>query len=507
MAVMHGQLPQFDGNAEDWEVFTEQLTHYCTANAIEDPAKKRSFLLSACGTGTYKLIKTLFSPAEVTTKSFDDIVKLVQDHFQPKPSVIMRRFRFNTSVRQPAESVTAFVARLRDLATHCEYGDAMKEMIRDRLVCGIRNDGLQRSLLAINNLSFEKALDYALLHEAAERNTKVLNEPSVVQQVSQCSAPFTGTTGTATARAELESACYRCGGQHWAKECRFKDSVCNYCRRKGHIQLACRNRASQWQDKQPTQGSQSGSTNNVAAEPAPTDSTDATPGPEALVIEYPLYVVGTDRVAPYTAAVQINGVDLTMEIDTGAAVSLISESTYTQLWPDGGNPELHQAPISLRTYTGEELALLGKTTITVTQGGKQAELELFVVKGRGPSLLGRDWLSKIRLNWTDVHRMYSPSAHNAPLDSVLDKYNTLSRDELGSIQDVTATRHIDPSVKPRYCRPRSLSHPLRPRVEPALEKLESNGIIEPMQFFECAPEPNPETKKVSVKFAGRRLPP
>ena len=69
MAVLHGQLPQFDRVAEDWEVFTEQLTHYFTANAIEDPAKKRSFLLSTCGTTTYKLIKTLVSPAEVTTKS------------------------------------------------------------------------------------------------------------------------------------------------------------------------------------------------------------------------------------------------------------------------------------------------------------------------------------------------------------------------------------------------------------------------------------------------------
>ena len=246
----------------------------------------------------------------------------------------------------------------------------------------------------------------------------------------------------------------------------------------------------------------------MVAEPAPTDSTDATPGPpEALVIEYPLYVVGTDRVAPYTAAVQINGVDLTMEIDTGAAVSLISESTYTQLRPDGGNPELHQAPIRLRTCTGEELALLGKTAVTVTQSDQQAELELFVVKGRGPSLLGRDWLSKIRLNWTDVHCVYSPSARNAPLHSVLNKYSTLFHDELGFSRGVTATRHIDPDAKPRYCRLRSLPHALRPRVEQALEKPESNGIVKPMQFFEWAPEPNPETKEVSVKFSGRRLPP
>ena len=170
----------------------------------------------------------------------------------------MHHFQFNTSVRQPAESVTAFVARLRDLTTHCEYGDTTKEMIRDRFVCGIRDDRLQRNLLAINNLSFEKALDYALLHEAAERNTKVLNEPLVVQQVSQCSAPSTSTTGTAIATARAESVCYRCGGQHWAKECRFK--VCEQLLQKEGSHTG--NHASQLQG---TRGSHSA--NNVVAEP------------------------------------------------------------------------------------------------------------------------------------------------------------------------------------------------------------------------------------------------
>ena len=57
MATSHGHLPQFDGTADDWEVFTEQLTHYFMANGITEEAKKRSILLSACGTQTFRLIK------------------------------------------------------------------------------------------------------------------------------------------------------------------------------------------------------------------------------------------------------------------------------------------------------------------------------------------------------------------------------------------------------------------------------------------------------------------
>ena len=123
MAASHGHLPQFDGTADDWEVFTEQLTHYFTANGITEEAKKRSILLSACGTQTFRLIKTLLAPTLVTAKTFAEIAKVVQDHVQPKPSVIMRRFRFNTCSRNQGESITTFVARLRELASHCEYGD------------------------------------------------------------------------------------------------------------------------------------------------------------------------------------------------------------------------------------------------------------------------------------------------------------------------------------------------------------------------------------------------
>ena len=74
----HGRLPKFSGGAADWDVFMEQLSFYFAANGVTDEDKHRAILLSVCGTTMYRLLKTLVAP-EVTSKSFSDLVKLVQD--------------------------------------------------------------------------------------------------------------------------------------------------------------------------------------------------------------------------------------------------------------------------------------------------------------------------------------------------------------------------------------------------------------------------------------------
>ena len=98
--------------------------------------KQKAILLSGCGVATYRLIT---APDKPTDKSFADLVKLIGDHYSPIPSVIVERFRFNTRIRQPGESVTTFIAELRHLTRYCEFGESLKDMLRDRLVCGIDN--------------------------------------------------------------------------------------------------------------------------------------------------------------------------------------------------------------------------------------------------------------------------------------------------------------------------------------------------------------------------------
>ena len=136
-----------------------------------------------------------------------------------------------------------------------------------------------------------------------------------------------------------------------------------------------------------------------------------------------------------------------MEIDTGAGISLVSESTYREMWKDSP-PPLECTDIRLKTYTGETLNVLGVATVLVEYQDQQEELKLCVVKGSGPSLLGRDWLRKLTLNWRSLNKISTPTS----LDDVLNQHKSAFREELGMIKGSTAKIHIDPTERPRFCK-------------------------------------------------------
>ena len=97
---------------------------------------------------------------KVDEKSYDELVKVLKLHYNPKPSVIVQGFHCNSQFRAPGESIASYIAALRELALHCKYGDKLTEMLKDCLVCGVIHKGIQRNLLAQENLTYEKA--YAL---------------------------------------------------------------------------------------------------------------------------------------------------------------------------------------------------------------------------------------------------------------------------------------------------------------------------------------------------------
>lgn len=95
------------------------------------------------GPTTYALVKNLVSPAKPGDKSYDNLVKILQDHFNPIRSETVQRSRFNSCFRKQGETVATFVAELQLLTEYCNFGASLDVMIRDRLVCGINNSQVQ----------------------------------------------------------------------------------------------------------------------------------------------------------------------------------------------------------------------------------------------------------------------------------------------------------------------------------------------------------------------------
>ena len=79
---------------------------------------------------------------------------------------------------------------------------------------------------------------------------------------------------------------------------------------------------------------------------------------------YSLYKITSRKCAPIMTMVTANGVELKMEVDTDASVSVISE--YTHKLCNHNIPPLLETTLKLHTYTGETLQIRGAIKVDVT---------------------------------------------------------------------------------------------------------------------------------------------
>ena len=86
----HGSVGEFALGKETWLSYAERLDQYFLTNNLQAHEKKRAILLSVCGASTYQMICNLVSPQKPSEKTFDELVKLVQEHHQPLPPVTVQ---------------------------------------------------------------------------------------------------------------------------------------------------------------------------------------------------------------------------------------------------------------------------------------------------------------------------------------------------------------------------------------------------------------------------------
>ena len=490
-AATHGSMGAFDPQIEDWTCYTERLENYFLANKIAAEAadQRRAILLSVCGPTTYQLIRNLVQPDAPSTKAYDALVKLVKDHLSPKPSAIVARKNFHSRSRRPDETLGSYMAALRKLSEDCGFGDTLNDMLRDRLVCGCNDRRLQCKLLSEDNLDYAKAMKLALAVESAEQGTKQLQgqQPTAPIQVIQRPKPKNRPAPRSTTSDTPLKPCYRCGGNHLQSKCRFKDTTCNFCKKRGHIAKVCYSRLK----KQPT--STRKGTNQVVAEDTQTQPLSDE--------EYGMYHSTSTRQPrkPLQVTIELNNASLTMEVDTGATFSVISEATYNSLWERETAPSLNPTDDPhLKTYTGQAIDVIGQITVTATYSQQEKELKLYVVRGQGPSLLGRDWLHEIKLDWSTMLNIST-----APYQAILDRHSIVFKEEMGCIEGVQAKFSIKPGSTPKFYRARSVPYALKTKVEQELDRLEQQDVLERVEFSNWAAPIVPVVKQDgSVRICG-----
>ena len=240
-------------------------------------------------------------------------------------------------------------------------------MVRDRLVCGVNDNAIQKRLLAEPSLTYQKAVELALSIETAAQSIRELRSKPDTGLSSQSAPQKVHKTCTPNAvpsqgGPKTPPTCYRCGLQgHIITKCRVsQDVVCH--RERGHLQRVCKSR------NKPDQKHQTKTVDIV-----PQDDKEEEGDVETILCH--VKSPGVVNTPPILVSVKLDNCLVNMEVDTGASLTLMSETTFSGLWP---GRSLQPSQVRLQSYLKEPIPVVG---CCCDYNGQTCELPLVIVAG------------------------------------------------------------------------------------------------------------------------------
>ena len=145
--------------SQAWKRWSEEITLYMDLAMVGKDEKTNvnlfHYIIGSKGIEIYETLQFEREPNERTLK---DVIAAFKEHCNPKKNETVERYKFSTRVQEEGESIEKFVTDLKLLATTCNFGMLQDSLVRDRVICRIRNSTLREELLKSADLDLEKCL-------------------------------------------------------------------------------------------------------------------------------------------------------------------------------------------------------------------------------------------------------------------------------------------------------------------------------------------------------------
>ncbi|CAB4038732.1 Transposon Ty3-G Gag-Pol poly, partial [Paramuricea clavata] len=361
---------------------------------------------------------------------YETVVQQFASHFVGRSNVIFERARFNKRVQGEKESVIDFIEVLYELAETCQFGDLKNELIRDRIVVGIRNASLSQKLMQDEKLTLDKAGDGEDGKINRLRKTKGRNKPKSPENSKgeQILKPYQAG----------KSQCYRCGKSpvHKRDACPAINATCLKCKKQGHFAAVCRSKKVR----------------------SVTEETD----PKCSYSED--YFLG--EISDHERRTKVR-----FKIDTGADVTVIPEADYLR----SGLPQLRSTSKTLFGPGQEKLPVKGVVKgVLKTSSLKETLQDIYVIGNLKEPLLGRPAIDALNL----VQKVETIQADESSVieDEVKSTYPNLFKG-LGELDGDFSIKLKPDSTPFALTTPRRVAIPLLNKVKAELERMKNLGVI------------------------------
>ncbi|XP_062521210.1 uncharacterized protein K02A2.6-like [Corticium candelabrum] len=465
----------FDSTSELWRDYWSRFQTFTEANSLPEEKLALVFLTNQ-SSDVFKLIDNYASqltpPTSANKLSMNQIQEFMSQHFDPKRFVVRERFRFWSEIkRKPGETPHELAARVRQMATTCDFPsikDPLDEAMRSCFLCAINNEAVLKAAFKTKeeDLTFQNVVQIATEVEEAAKTAKaqVYAKPDNVPVHKITSKSRLSTPKPHSKQALSTSTdhkpCASCGKKdHPRDKCRHRDAECHFCKKKGHIEAACRS-------KQTKKVRCITSVNTVRSQDIP-----------QLQIQ-----------------ISQNGKQHSYLVDTGARMNFISLAR----WKAIGKPPIQPTTEEYRSASGHNIPILGTTCVEsslLTGEDKEVlkkQLEFTVTK-LNLNLIGLQTLLDCDISILDS--LICETAQNTSVCTVSDhtslqkacqqltqEFPDLWKNELGCLKDFQLEVKFKSDAKPVFCKPRTVPFALLDDLSLAYNKGIDRGLWKRVQF-------------------------
>ena len=223
-----------------WKRWKEELKFYMElAMSNKEESVKVKMFQYHIGTKGREVYKAL---GQTNQSKLDKVLQAFDAHCDPKKNETVERYRFFTRNQESGESIDKYLTELKVLAESCNFGSLRDSLLRDRIVCGVRDSSLRERLLREMNLDLEKCLAISRATELSKERIKTLEQPggTEVHAVHKQKRPATRKKTPRQA-----GKCKFCGLQHELvkEKCPAYGKECTKCHKKNHFAKQCRTKS------------------------------------------------------------------------------------------------------------------------------------------------------------------------------------------------------------------------------------------------------------------------
>lgn len=461
--------PESDKTFDLWYVRYKDVINKDGQNLSDE--EKTRIVLSKISDTNYTFYSNRLLPKTPTDFNYTETVDLLKKTFKATSSIFKKRQEF-LRLEYDGTNIEEYTGTVLRKFTSSEF----KKMTEDQICCMVWISGLRDGSLndmrtkALQTMESKPEITLLELEAEVKRLMDVRADSKAI------ASPTTGINQVRRHQPKKEfgskvdkpppSPCPGCKGSHWLKDCPNPKIECRKCKKTGHLEKNCRVHPRNQNKKEESK------VNSIIVRAA------TTPGANRIY-----------------RTLQINGKPIKMQLDTGADVTLFNEADWRKL----GQPKLQKPTISVRSANHQPISVKGWFSCHVTIDKEELCLKAHVADTE--TLLGTDWMAQDQQLWNALNNSQQINQVGSPTGSAcvyLDgareqlqrslerQYPEVFQPGLGKCTKMKAEIRLKPDAKPIFRKARPVPYATLPAVSDELDRLTTQGVLEPVDHSSWA---------------------